>query len=213
MHTVLLDRLDTQDERLLAIEAGRVRALLNNLFERDADRLGQLSESLPRLYIAQKTGSYVAVNEYAQFLRETKPELWQSDLLEVVGGLGGILPSTGELPLEDISALIGDSVLLGAGIRLTDLLGSRRLALELDGGYAALVEPGRWLHEPSVIGAIIRRRPLSPGWLVRVVSFFQVEDKGYELATPQLTLRGEDRLLTQQGAVGNATFGGLRHHA
>ncbi|MCC9005665.1 diguanylate cyclase domain-containing protein [Pseudomonas putida] len=48
VHTVLLDRLDTQDERLLAIEAGRVRALLNNLFERDADRLGQLAESLPR---------------------------------------------------------------------------------------------------------------------------------------------------------------------
>jgi hypothetical protein len=35
-----------------------------------------------------------------------------------------------------------------------------------------------------------------------VVSFFQVEDHGYELATLQLTLRGEDRLLTQQGAVG-----------
>ncbi|KIY42140.1 hypothetical protein TZ03_02330 [Pseudomonas sp. 10-1B] len=154
------------------------------------------------LYIAQNTGSYAAVNEYAQFLRETKPELWQSDLLELVGGLGGILPSTGELPLEDISALIGDSVLLGAGIRLTDLLGSRRLALELDGGYAALVEPGRWLNEPRVIGAIIRHQPLSPDWLARVVSFFQVNDQGYELATLQLTLRDEDRLLTQQGALG-----------
>ncbi|SFB50299.1 hypothetical protein SAMN03159488_04509 [Pseudomonas sp. NFIX10] len=153
------------------------------------------------LYIAQETGSYVAVNEYAQFLRQTKPELWQSDFLGLVAGLGGILPSTGELPLEDISALIADSVLLGAGIRLTDLLGSRRLALELDGGYAALVEPGRWLNEPSVIGAIIRHRPLSPDWLARVVSFFQVNDQGYELATLQLTLRDKDRLLTQQGAV------------
>jgi hypothetical protein len=154
------------------------------------------------LYIAQKTGSYAVMNEYAQFLRQTKPELWQSDLLELMGGLGGILPSTGELPLKDISALVGDSVLLGAGIRLTDLLGSRRLALELDGGYAALIEPGRWLNEPLVIGAIIQYRPLSPDWLTRVVSFFQVNDHGYELATLQLTLRDGDRLLTQQGAVG-----------
>lgn len=76
------------------------------------------------------------------------------------------------------------------------------MALELDGGYAALVEPGRWLNEPRVIGAIIRHRPLSPDWLARVVSFFQVNDQGYELATLQLTLRDQDRLLTQQGAVG-----------
>ena len=154
------------------------------------------------LYIAQKTGSYAAVNEYAQFLRQTKPELWQSDLLELVGGIGGVLPNSGELPLEDISALIGDSVLLGAGIRLTDEFGSRRLALELDGGYAALVEPGRWLNEPRVIGAIIQQRPLSLDWLARIVSFFQVDDHGYELATLQLTLRDTDRLMTQQGAVG-----------
>lgn len=154
------------------------------------------------LYIAKKTGSYAAVNEYAQFLRETKPEMWQSNLLELVGGLGGVLQDTGELPLPDISALIGDSVLLGAGIRLTDLLGNRRLALELDGGYSALFEPGRWLKEPRVIDAIIRHQPLSSDWLARVISFFQVEDHGYELATVQLTLRGEDRLLAQQGAIG-----------
>jgi len=154
------------------------------------------------LYIAQKTGSYAAVNEYAQFLRKTKPEFWQSDLLGLVGGLGEILPSTGELPLDDISTLIGDSVLLGAGIRLTDLFGGRRLALELDGGYATLAEAGRWLNDPLVIGAIVRHRPLSPDWLSTVVSFFQVEDQGYELATLQLSLRGKDRLLTQQGAVG-----------
>lgn len=48
VHTVLLERLDKQDERLLVIEAGRVRALLEHLFERDADRLEQLAESLPR---------------------------------------------------------------------------------------------------------------------------------------------------------------------
>lgn len=154
------------------------------------------------LYIAQKTGSYAAVNEYAQFLRQTKPEFWQSDFLKLVGGLGGVLPSTGELLLEDISALIGDSVLLGAHIRLTDLMGSRRLALELDGGYAALVEPGRWLNDPRVVGAIIRHQPLSHDWLARVVTFFQVNDQGYELATLQLTLRDEDRLLTQQGDIG-----------
>lgn len=47
-HNVLLERLDKQDERLLVSEAKRVRALLNNLFERDADRLEQLAESLPR---------------------------------------------------------------------------------------------------------------------------------------------------------------------
>lgn len=154
------------------------------------------------LYIAQKTESYAAVNEYAQFLRETKPEMWQSDFLNLVGGLGGVLPRTGELPLNHVSALISDSVLMGVGIRLTDLLGNRCLALELDGGYAALVEPGRWLNEPRVVDAIVRHRPLSPDWLTKVVSFFQVEDHGYELATLQLTLRGKDRLLTQQGAVG-----------
>lgn len=154
------------------------------------------------LYIAQETGSYAAMNEYAQFLRQKKPKWWQSDLLGLVGGLGKILPSTGELPLDDISALIGDSVLLGAGIRLTDQLGNRRLALELDGGYAELVEPGNWLNEPRVISAIIRRQPLSPDWLTKVVSFFQVDDRGYELATLQLTLRDGDRLLTQQGSVG-----------
>lgn len=167
----------------------------------NVDKVDRYYRSKLALYIAQKTGSYAAVTEYAQFLRETKPELWQSDLLELVGGLGIILPSTGELPIGDISALIGDSVQLGAGIRLTDLFGARRLGLELDGGYAALVEAGRWLNEPLVIGAIIRRRPLSPDWLTRVVSFFQVEDQGYELATLQLSLRGKDRLLTQQGAV------------
>lgn len=48
MHTVVLERLDKQDERLLVIEAGRVRALLDSLFERDADRLEQLAESLSR---------------------------------------------------------------------------------------------------------------------------------------------------------------------
>ncbi|MBB2894936.1 hypothetical protein [Pseudomonas sp. AS2.8] len=153
------------------------------------------------LYVAKETGSYAAMNEYAQFLRQKKPEWWQSDLLGLVGGLGKILPSTGELPLDDISALIGDSVLLGAGIRLTDQLGNRRLALELDGGYAELVEPGNWLNEPRVISAIIRRQPLSPDWLTKVVSFFQVNDRGYELATLQLTLRDGDRLLTQQGSV------------
>lgn len=154
------------------------------------------------LYIAQKTGSYAGLNEYAQFLRKTKPELWQSDLLGLVGGLGGVLPSNGELPLDDISALIGDSVLLGAGIRLTDLMGNRRLAFELDGGYAALIEPGRWLNEPRVIDAIVRHQSLSADWLAKMVSFFQIEDHGYDLATLQLILRGEDRLLTQQGAIG-----------
>lgn len=34
-----------------------------------------------------------------------------------------------------------------------------------------------------------------------MVSFFQVNDQGYELATLQLTLRDEDRLLTQQGGI------------
>ncbi|QEY70722.1 hypothetical protein [Pseudomonas denitrificans (nom. rej.)] len=168
----------------------------------NVDKVDRVYRSKLALYIAQKTGSYAAVNEYAQFLRHKKPEWWQSDFLGLVGGLGEILPSTGELPLEDISALIGDSVLLGAGIRLTDLLGDRRLALELDGGYAALVEPGNWLNDPRVIGAIIRRKPLSPDWLAKVVSFFQVDDRGYELATLQLTLRDKDRLLTQQGAIG-----------
>ena len=47
-HALLLERLDKQDERLLVIEAGRMRALLGSIFERDADRLQQLAESLPR---------------------------------------------------------------------------------------------------------------------------------------------------------------------
>ncbi|WP_367863302.1 hypothetical protein [Pseudomonas guariconensis] len=38
-HGLILNRLDREDNTLLVAEAGQVRALLNNLFERDHDRL------------------------------------------------------------------------------------------------------------------------------------------------------------------------------
>ena len=44
---MLLARLDKQDERLLVAEAERLRALLGNSFERDANRLRQWAQAMP----------------------------------------------------------------------------------------------------------------------------------------------------------------------
>lgn len=44
---MLLARLDKQDERLLVAEAERLRALLGNSFERDANRLRQWAQAVP----------------------------------------------------------------------------------------------------------------------------------------------------------------------
>lgn len=47
-HNVLLGRLDHEDEQLLLIEAQRLRAMMDVLFERDVDRLTNLSTVIQR---------------------------------------------------------------------------------------------------------------------------------------------------------------------
>jgi len=47
-HNVLLGRLDHEDEQLLLVEANRLRAMMDVLFERDVDRLTNLSTFIQR---------------------------------------------------------------------------------------------------------------------------------------------------------------------
>lgn len=48
-HNVLLGRLDHEDEQLLLVEANRLRAMMDVLFERDVDRLTNLSTFIQRV--------------------------------------------------------------------------------------------------------------------------------------------------------------------
>ncbi|EJT84041.1 hypothetical protein PPS11_27196 [Pseudomonas putida S11] len=47
-HNILLERLDQEDEQVLLVEADRLRAMMEVLFNRDVDRLTNLSTLIQR---------------------------------------------------------------------------------------------------------------------------------------------------------------------
>ncbi|WP_236191687.1 hypothetical protein [Pseudomonas pharyngis] len=151
------------------------------------------------LYLARESGQYDPALRYVQVLIEQKSEYWQSNLLELVSGLGETLPSAVNSDAYKLADLFTKVVEIDGKIGMSDeKFGPKRIVLKLDGGYAMLAKPGRLLKEPELIKNIITKKGDSIDWLTKSTDFFQLSDQGNLLTTMIVTL-GENSSIETQG--------------
>jgi hypothetical protein len=199
--------------RLAALENVKIfdKDMAISFAEQNVDRVKPELKSALVLYLSNESGQYTNVLSYVRGLIDRKPEYWQSNVLQVISGLGGKFSSSSNSDLSGLADLIGEVVRLGGQIEISDeRFGPKRVAVQLDGASTMLAKPGRLLKNQDLIKAIIFKNGSGVESLLKSTQFFQISDQGILLTTLIVKLNNNagigtenKKLLTKENVLGN----------